>query len=417
MNHEAIDIEEDASLPADRRVRRRRVIYLHGFDPARSERYRRLIERAGRDRGETPPEFTPVGPISEISEGWRIRATDEGRIVETVFEILRYDDVVRHWRRRAPLVRIWTGLGSWGRFMFGGGWLRCLRFAKGPAALVFHPVLMLLSFVLLGVGFGRLVGEAMEAYLAAPGWTSQASRAVGAVLGFWVSLRLERTFFAHLMLALFDFLIRLAEDKTPTGRVESRIDAFADRLVECVADAEEAKVDEILIVGHSLGGYMAVRTLARALERDVDLAGGRPAVSLLTLGSVGGYVACRGGDGAENYAADVGAVASDPDIAWVDVSAPRDWFSFGLVDPLLMTPAPPAAARSPLVISAKFGRFKADPDDRRTRFRAMGLHMKYLAAPDRKGGFDFFRVVAGRRSLSGFFAGRRDSPKARMRDR
>lgn len=398
-----------------RRVRRRRVIYLHGFDPAKSDRYRRLIARAGEAHDGWKVEMTAVGPLSEISEGWRIRTrTPEGAGVETVFEILRYEDIVRHWRERPPAIRIATGLASWARFAALGGLARAFALAKGPAGLFFYPVATLLIFVMVGLGVGRLIGDAAEHWLAAPAWTSQLGRLVGAAAGIWLSLRAERALFAHLMLALFDFLVRLAEDRPPAGRMDGRINAFADRIAACVRDAERARVDEILIVGHSLGAYVASRALSQALERDPDLTGGRAAVSFLTLGSVAGFVACRGGPGAAAHDADVVRLATTSDLFWVDVSAPRDWFSFGLVDPLLMVGDPPRAARSPLVISAKFGRWTPDPDDRRTRFRAMGLHMKYLAAPDAQAGFDFFAVAAGERTLKDRFAGRRNSPKARM---
>ncbi|MEO0359982.1 MAG: hypothetical protein AAF322_02685, partial [Pseudomonadota bacterium] len=149
--------------------------------------------------------------------------------------------------------------------------------------------------------------------------------------------------------------------------------------------------------------------------RSRALAEGRARVSLLTLGSVAGYVACRGGPGAEAFGEAVGRVAAAPNVEWVDVSSPRDWFSFGLVDPLLLTDAPPPSARSPLVVSAKFGPHAPDPDDRRTKFRAMSLHMRYLSPPEAAGGFDVVPLLVGPDRLSQAFAGRRRSPKARMR--
>jgi len=409
-------MKENSQEPAqkdDRRVRRRRVIYVHGFDPASSDRYRRLIARAGANRGGPAPSFTAVASLSDVSEGWRITSDAVSGPTETVFEVLRYEDVVRHWRNRSLPIRFWTGFGSWARFAFGGGLRRAFQLSKGPAGLFFYPIVMLSIFILTGLTLGRLAGEGAEAF-GAPAWTSQVGRAAGAAAGLWLSVRFERSFFAHLMLALFDFLIRVAEDKTPAERLAARIDRFADRIVECVAEANRTKVDGILIVGHSLGGLVATHALARAIERNVDLAGGRARIGFLTLGSVAGFIACRGGQGAEDYGQSAARIASNKDIFWVDVSAPRDWFSFGLVDPLLLVEKVPPDARSPLVISAKFGKVMPDPEDKRTKFRAMGLHMKYLGAPDRKGGFDFFAVAAGPMTLAARFATRRNSPKARM---
>ena len=399
----------------DRRpVRRRRVLYAHGFDPATAERYRRIMARSGAERDSAPPILSPVAQMSDVSEGWRITSDASGERVETVFEILRYEDIVRQWQRRPLPKRLWTGLTGWLGFIVNGGFRRVFSVAKGPAGLFFYPVMMLAMFIGLGVFSGRMAGEAAEALLGAPDWASQLGRGIGALVGLYLSVRLERAFFTHLMLALFDFLFKIAKEEFPAGRLEMRIELFAHRITECVGSAKAKKIDEILIVGHSLGGLIATRALARAMEQDVDLTGGRAKISLLTLGSVSGYVSCHGGIGADRFAADVGRIACDEDLTWVDVSAPRDWFSFGLVDPLLLLEEPPVDARSPRVISAKFGRAKADPDDRRTRFRAMGLHMKYLAAPDREGAFDFLSVVSGEQSLKERFQDRRNSPRAKM---
>ncbi len=402
--------------PRRRKVRRRKVLYVHGFDPAPTERYRRLIARAGAERSQPPPTFTRAAPLSEHSEGWRIefRPAPAAPAVETVFEVLRYEDVVRQWRFRPAPLRIGAGLAALGRFAASGGLRRVVAFAKGPAALLFYPVLVLVVFVLGGAAlFWGLAAAAVMA--GAPGFVAPAAIAAGAALGLWLSLRAERALFAHQMLALFEFLIRVAEGRTPAGRLEIKLDRFADRIVAAVEGAARDEVDEVLVVGHSLGAPVAVRALGKAMARDVDLSGGRAALSLLTLGSVGGYLSAAGGPGAADYAADMIRVASDPDLFWLDVSSKRDPFTFGLIDPLLMLEEAPPAARSPRILTARFGRARPDPEDAWTRFRAMSLHMRYLSAPDRDGAFDFFAVAAGPETLGERFASRRDSPKARMR--
>ena len=367
------------------------------------------MAKSGAERRTAPPVLSPVAQMSDVSEGWRITSDAGGERVETVFEILRYEDIVRQWQDRPLLKRLWSGLISWFGFVFNGGLKRVFSVAKGPGGLFFYPVMMLAMFIGLGVFTGRMAGEGAE-MLGAPDWASQVGRGIGALAGLYLSVRFERAFFTHLMLSLYDFLFRIAKEEFPSGRLEMRVELFAHRIAECVNSAKEKKVDEILIVGHSLGGLVAIRALARAMQQDIDLSGGRAKISLLTLGSVSGYVSCHGGVGADRFALDVARVASDSDLSWVDVSAPRDWFSFGLVDPLLLLEDPPVEARSPRVISAKFGKASSDPDDKRTRFRAMGLHMKYLAAPDRDGGFDFLSVVSGELSLKERFQDRRNFP-------
>lgn len=396
-----------AGLQNDPRVTRRRVIYAHGFDPASSERYRRLIARAGG----TGASIGPVAALSPVSEGWRIVAPAEPDAVsvETLFEVIRYEDIVRGWRGRSRFMGLASGFASLARFAISGGLGRSFGFAKEPAFLIFYPLLMLGGLLAGGLALGVIVG----AGAGATGWARAPVALAGLGAGALASLRLERALFPYLMLALFDFLVRIAGGRDPAGALDRRIEAFAKPIGGALTAAEADGVDEVLIVGHSLGAVVAVRALGLAIEhRRPEPCGAR--LSLLTLGSVGGYVSAMGGPGAKAYADDLIRIARARDLFWLDVSSPRDWFSFGLVDPLAMLTPPPAGACSPKVISAKFGPARPDPDDRRTRFRAMGLHMRYLSRPELPGGFDFFAAAAGPLTLRDRFAGRRDSPKARM---
>lgn len=384
--------EPASSPPSDAPVRRRRVLYAHGFDPASAARYRRLILR-----GREGPEIERFSPVSE---GWR--SCDRAG-AETVFEILRYEDIVRRWRARpAPaafLAGVWRMLG----FIFGGGLRRLAALAPGPAGLLFYP----LAGIGLCLGAGCLLGAGAAAAL---GLNGRIGALAGAALGFWGSLLLERSFFLHLMLALFEFLFRIAKRSDPA--LEARISLFAARILDA-AEAEPG-VDEVLVVGHSLGCVVAVRALGEALASDPDLAARGPALSLLTLGSVGGYLSAARGPGAAAYGAAAIRIASTEGLFWADISSPRDRFSAGLADPLLLIGDAPEAARSPRVLSAKFGPARRDPEDRRTRFRAMGLHMRYLGPPEEDGGFDFLAAISGPLTLRARYGSRRNSPKARM---
>lgn len=375
------------------------MLYIHGFDPAATERYRRMIARAGADRAGKPPVVTPVGELSAISDGWRVTHAQDGETVETVFEVLRYEDIIGQWRDRSMAERLLTAAAGYFAHFRHGGFRRVFAAAKRPALLSLYPVAVLLAFMIAGLILGGYFGAGLEA-LGAPGWTMPLSRVGGVVAGLWASQRLERRLFAHIMLTLYDFMFRLAADDAPSGRLEMRVELFARRLVECVARARENQVDEIMVVGHSLGALVAIKTLARALRHDADLTGGDARVSLLTLGSVAPHVAAQGGEGAEHFADEVATVAMDEDLTWVDVVSPRDWFCFGDADPALLMTDGRAGLRSPRRLSARFGRSAPHPDDPSPRFRAMGLHMKYLLSHDRNGGFDFFALASGPAPLS-----------------
>lgn len=370
-------------------VRRRHVFYAYGFDPASVARYRRLIMAAGEGKA------SPLRSMSDVSVGWTVDAAG----VETTFEVLAYEDIVQRFRARPAVPRLLAGFRAWLGFAASGGVGRAHRLCSGPVRLWAYPFLMFCIF--LGVGIGIAVVPALAFGFPLGGFGTIIG---GGLLAYWLSKWAEKAVFAHLMLALFEFMFRLARGGEWANEMDTRLDAFAAR----IAAAPDAS-DEVLVVGHSLGGWVAVRALARALP-----AMRNRRINLLTLGSVAGFVACRGGRGADAYLDDVATIATAPAVFWTDVSAPRDWFSFGLVDPLLMVPNPPPKVQSPRVISAKFGKFHPDPADWRTRFQPMGLHMKYLSAPALEGGFDPFATMCGTETLATRYGPRRNSPKAKM---
>ena len=291
-------------------VSRRHVFYAYGFDPATAARYRRLIMASGEG------EASAIAPVSDISVGWTVTANG----VETTFEVLAYEDIVTRFRNRPAFGRLASGYARWIGFLTSGGASRAWRLGRGPIWLWLHPLVMTCFFLILGYLPIRAL-----AHWGGVQYAPLFALIVGGIIGLWMSYRAERAVFAHLMLALFEFMFRLARGEGPSAEMETRLDAFAKRIA-AVPDS----TDEVLIVGHSLGGWVAVRALAKAAPH---LAGRR--VGLLTLGSVAGFIACRGGPGSDAYARDVAALATTPTIFWTDVSAPRDWFSLWACRPAL----------------------------------------------------------------------------------
>jgi hypothetical protein len=379
-------------------VRRRCVFYVYGFDPAPAERYLRLIKRAGGPGAEVSAMLNQ----SEHESSWTINAGD----VETRFEVLGYEDIIRKFQARPAATRLVSGLYWWAGFAFSGAFRRVFRLTRGPTRLYLYPLVVFAALYGLCLG-GLAIGNQVLSGLGGPDLSVWVRVAAAAPLMAGLSRFVERIFYPNMMLALFELMFRLARGASPSAGFEGRIDAFAAR----IQAARSAGYDEVLLVGHSLGGVLALRALARVMSDDSTGA----SVNFMTIGSIAGFVAFQGGSGADGYAQDLVKVASAEQVFWLDVSAPRDWFSFGLLDPLLTVDNPPDEARSPRVISAKFGPWRREPDDWRTMFQPMGLHMKYLDAPTRSGAFDFFETTCGNETLRTRYEKRRNSPKAQMR--
>src|SRR5690606_35770230 len=97
--------------------------------------------------------------------------------------------------------------------------------------------------------------------------------------------------------------------------LEARLAEFGDRLAEALNE----DVDEVLVVGHSSGAYLAVSLLA-----DVIRAGRLPAdgpdLALLSLGHVVPMASFL--PRAERLHDDLAYLSERPEIFWLDVSAP-----------------------------------------------------------------------------------------------
>lgn len=181
-----------------------------------------------------------------------------------------------------------------------------------------------------------------------------------------------------------------------------RMESFAERI-------EPSHADEVLIVGHSLGGIGAILVADQVRAQHPEAK-----IGLMTLGSTHGIVLSQRGAGRDALAAAIHRVTDGPGIDWVDVSSPRDAFCVPLTDPLVLTEPPSPGAHAPRVISAPLRNAAPIPGDRRTVFAAMRRHMGYLMAPQKDGAFDYADWITGSAPLKARIAKRKNSPKARM---
>ena len=180
---------------------------------------------------------------------------------------------------------------------------------------------------------------------------------------------------------------------------------------ETIAGALASDTDEVLIVGHSSGAYIAISVLADLIRAGRVPEDG-PALSLLTLGHVVPMVSFL--PRADRLRGDLALLASSDALTWVDVTAPGDGCSFALCDPVAVSGVAPKDKRWPLVISAAFSQTLRPATWAALRWRLFEAHFQYLNSfdnlPGRTDDYDYFRITAGPRTLAARFAGRAPSP-------
>ena len=377
------------------RVSRRRVFYIPGYDPIHPRRYRELYRKESRAQAEISDYEISISPKSgEGPYGWHVRSHQDGADIEADIDVLVWSDIVRESMSNSipatymQLLRTaWTYIGS------GTLW-RLMRLRKGPVIAALYPVGMLT--VQLALAF--LVVWAMTALLwAIAGWLALVPAAAAAYALLQWFRKIDNRLFAYYL--MHDYAYSAALNGAVPAELKARLDEFGAH----IQNALEADVDEVLVVGHSSGAHLAVTVLADLIRKGGMFDTG-PAMSLLTLGQVVPMVSFL--PEAEDLRTDLQFLSEQPDITWVDVSAPGDGCAFALCDPVGVSGVATSQKRWPLVLSAAFTQTLSPERWQELRLRFFRLHFQYLCAFDRPKDYDYFRITAGPLTLGQRFDGR-----------
>jgi len=174
--------------------------------------------------------------------------------------------------------------------------------------------------------------------------------------------------------------------------LEARIDRFVRQIA---LDQEASPVDEVLLVGHSVGAVMGAAVAARWVKRHGD---GAVRLKLLTLGQCVPLLAFI--PQAEGYRREVAELVIDGRVEWFDVTAKVDPLCFHEVNPAAVCDAPSAAPGMTVMRNARFFRMFRPHTYRRLRRDKLRLHFQYLMSSELETGYDYFRITAGPRPLA-----------------
>jgi hypothetical protein len=375
-------------------VQRRLVIYVQGYDPRGLAEYYRLFRREYRRTCELYGLSGEVGRAVNDPErfvtNWSANTHGPDWQVATRYMFLRWEDIIRRdfarptwWKilhmYRATLLAIASGVVP---RIFKAHW----RF--GLFAL--YPIVLMTAWALLG----GLTGLATAAVLEALGAPAPAPGLVGAAAGF-------SAFAAVLRLTeRRTYLLYLCDDAASTYQFahrqrpdwEERMETFAGYVIEAVAESE---ADEVVIVGHSSGSFLAIDVLDRALERDPDLGRRGPRVRLLTIGANLPIVGFH--DAAQWFRDRISRLAVAPDIAWIDYQSRHDIMNFWPFDPVAGHGiALGSERRNPLVVPVSFRDLWGAEGFSRRRWSFFRAHFQFLHANERaEAAYDYYLICCG----------------------
>lgn len=372
-------------------VRHRHVFYVPGYDPFPTRRYRELYRREGSRQAEISGYSLSIkGRAGQPS--WAVSAEIDGQTTSAHVEVLEWSDLVRA-SMPGSVFAVYAALfrTAW-IYVRTGVLFRLFRLRKGPVLAALYPVLALLLQAAVAVFVGVLV------------WRSVGT-AFGPFLGLgsvWVMLalfrRFERILLADYLMQDYAYASRLGGAYPPELAV--RLDAFADRIAA-------AEADEVLVVGHSSGAYLAVSVIAR-LVRSRRLT---QQTGLLTLGQVVPMVSLL--PKADELRDDLAFMGAQDQVFWLDVTAPGDGCAFALCHPVGVSGVAGPRTYRPLMISARFSETLKPETWRALRWRFFRLHFQYMHAFDQPGDYDYFQITAGPKLLKERYGNRAPSPSVK----
>jgi hypothetical protein len=372
-------------------IRRRHVIYVEGYDPQGAEGYYSLFERSWKRFLKIWALQARLGKLELDSQDfahWDLEASAPNWRVETRYEFLRQEHIIRANMAQPLLRQVPRALGWALDYLVSGAIVRVLRASWEFGLALIHFQMMLLWWLGLSAGGGWLIGSAAT-YLGLPGAVGLLVGIVAAV-GIFLGLRpLANRLFVIQINSHWPYLTAFARGE-PTC-FDAPIEVCAQRVIAATR-ANEA--DEIVVVGHSGGGALAPAVMTRALELDPEVGRRGPPVVLLTLGSIAPGAALH--PKSEKLRAVFARLAVEPSITWIDSQSRKDVLNFWEFDPIgglgIKLDRPPC---NPILWRVRFRDMLSDDFYRRIRFNFFRLHYQFIMANDRRAPYDYFMLVAG----------------------
>jgi predicted alpha/beta hydrolase family esterase len=355
---------------------RRRIFFVAGFDRRGVEGYYRRWKEA---LGETARVGPPARPAPFVTSWrWRVPAL----ATETTFEFLHWDDIVDgHWRAKGRLavqiaalraLLVYSRCGLLSRAREGARAVRWALLVMGLA-----PLASLAAASLVALAVGVLGAKALPH----GGWLALPALAIGLYAGDLAWRRLNLEWLAR----GFACIVETALGEKPNW--DARCAAFAARLAEA---EREDPADEIVVIGHSLGAILAMKTLAMYLSHGAP---SRRRIAFATLGNIIPFYTWIEPD--RRTMREGAAVAASPCVDWIDITSGSDPASACRLGPLVG-----AEVEAPRW-EPEFHRILAPERFRHIRRRPLEFHFQYLKRSDMADGFDLIRMMC---SPSPFFA-------------
>jgi pimeloyl-ACP methyl ester carboxylesterase len=369
-------------------VRQRHVFHLAGYDPIGAAWYRQFK----RELAIFARTWSICSAVSEFTQSsashaqWKVTTRALNWQVETIYELLLWDDIVLADFGQPMTKRLAKSSFAFFDIVMTGTAFHYLRANWQYALFFLFPFFLLSVFAVIAVAMANWVASSMTLpHIPHVAVLVALSVSIFALLLHWPGRRWRVQQGLDDWIFSWDYLYGRRPDIT------ARLDHFAERLV---ARARNTALDEIIIVGHSIGATLALEVVTRALAIDPNLGRQGPAVCLLTVGSTIAKFALHPAGGSFRHHA--ARIVGERSIAWAEYHARSDAISFYKFDPVTLTRfyGDPISGK-PLLRRVWLQQMLTTRTYWRYRLRFMRLHYQFVMANERRSTYDYFMMVCG----------------------
>jgi hypothetical protein len=362
-------------------VSKRLVFHVGGYDPItpHAGAQRRFVREIARFQFI----WSAKASIDGLHDGadpmkWSVATTGPNWRVETDYHLVRWDDVIETFSRRAIYWRIPLGIVAFLDFVVSGALRGYLRTNWHYAGFFLYPFVMFGALILVTSLIGVLVFKA----------SGSIPVSIVVIVVLLAALLAGPWRWLHLDTLFDDWSFSREYIRKGNWILEQRLDRLAAKIV---AAARGSDADELLVIGHSLGAVLAVDLLDRALTLDPAFGTRKIPVTFLTIGSSVLKIGLH--RGATRFRAAVARVALSSGIFWGDYQARVDIMNFYNINPMAEMALP--TEDGPVVRLVEFGRMLEHAMYRRIRRKFYRLHCQFVSGNDRRAPYDYFMLVCG----------------------
>ena len=369
-------------------VRRRHVYHLAGYDPidagAQYRRFTRQLQTFQRTWNMNAVLSKLEGPNADLLARWALSARGVNWQVEAVHELLLWDDIVRGDFSRPMAERLFKAAVAYLDFIATGTVFRYIVANQRYAIFFLVPLLQLALFAVIA----WLLGSLASTLLGLGGAGAIIVDVLAGVLVFIVLMTWPgRRWRVQHLLDDWIFAREYLYGRRPD--IEARLKQFAAALV---ARSREGTMDEIVIVGHSLGAMLALDVLDRALAIDPDLGNRGVAICVLTIGATIPKFALH--PLAVRIRSIVARVVMEPAVAWAEYQSRDDTISFYKFDPAsLRRIAGDRLDGKPVIRRVQLHQMLQPETLARCRNNILRLHYQSVMANEKRAAYDYFLMV------------------------